>query len=448
MLKEMKTGMGSCKADFVKPIVVEMDQLVKMIKSISARKAVKAPKVKMTDAEKKLKQEKSRATKAAAAAEVETEVNDEEIDIAKQAAKEAKDEAKAVIKAEKLAAKVILDEAKAAAKDEAKQAKEDAKAEAKQAKAEAKQAKEDAKATAKEDAAEAKTVAKQATDLAKWKADDAKAEKLAAKVISDEAKAVAKQAKADAKVAAIATDAISLIADAVTAEPKIARIPFPLPWNGEVVDTNCCGLRVNRGLYTQCKNLPVDATADTKLCSICTKDFNGTSTKYGTVTDRLAHDAVVPTTPYAELGNPKNVAKSFGDVLAKLGHEVEDVKATLAQTGIVLADSHYELTKKGRGRPSKTDVTAADHANMIEIEGHDLISKMIESANAADGVVEEEVDEEELVSDLTAANAMTGVTEVAWGGADTDGNQLLVDKSGTKYDVSTQEAIVFSDEVV
>ena len=412
-IKEYKKFMSGCKASHIKPLVAEFDQLVKLVKGISTRKAPKAPKAKMTDEEKKLKQEKALAKKAAKQAKKNSESgSDGETDTSAKEAKLAEKQAIKQAKLEAKQAKLAEKQAKLEAKEADKQAKE-AKLAEKQAKLEAKEAEKQAKLAEKQAKIDAKEAAKQA--------------KL-------EAKEAAKQAKKDEKAAAAA---INLIADAAInpSEPKIARIPFPLPWDGVIVADNCRGLRVNRGLYTQCKNIPIDLTTDTKLCSICTKDFNGTTTKYGTVADRVAHDENAPMTAYAEPGNPKNTAKTFGDVVTKLGHEIADVKATLAESGIVLDEAHYAVTPKNRGRPSKNSVSAADHANMIEVEGHDLISKMIDSANA------------ELVADLSPSTVDR--VEVNWGGVDVAGNQLLVDDSGSVYVANTQNAgIEISDEIV
>ena len=82
-------------------------------------------------------------------------------------------------------------------------------------------------------------------------------------------------------------DAWSKVVEDWLSVPPVARKVL-LPWCGEVNSTNCMGIRVNHGLYTQCAGK--QELGD--YCKTCAKSAssNGGEPKYGRVTDRSKED--------------------------------------------------------------------------------------------------------------------------------------------------------------
>ena len=73
------------------------------------------------------------------------------------------------------------------------------------------------------------------------------------------------------------------IKEAFTKSQKILK--SKLPWCGVVHEHCCAGLKVNKGLYTQC---PKKSVKDSRFCAVCEKRH----TEYGTVDDRMSVSAM------------------------------------------------------------------------------------------------------------------------------------------------------------
>ena len=126
---------------------------------------------------------------------------------------------------------------------------------------------------------------------------------------------------------------------------KYVKPQHALPWTGVVVNTWCKGLRPNGGMLSQC----IMAPKSDGFCATCFKQFKSDGkTKCGTVDDRLAADAAGKDYKNPETGK---TAVSFGVFIAKQKIKREDAVAEAAKFGIEIAESHFEVPQKRKGRP-------------------------------------------------------------------------------------------------
>jgi hypothetical protein len=110
----------------------------------------------------------------------------------------------------------------------------------------------------------------------------------------------------------------------------------PLPWSGKVRSSDCQGLRMNHGLFTQCGN--PKKIGD--YCTTCTKssESNGGTPVHGTVSQRL------DSTPgnYSVIVNGKvRVETPYKEVIAKLKFSEEHVRAVAYAAGITLPEDTF-----------------------------------------------------------------------------------------------------------
>ncbi len=131
--------------------------------------------------------------------------------------------------------------------------------------------------------------------------------------------------------------------------PKKVKPSIPLPFCGKVVEDNCCGIRRNHSLFTQCTNTK---TSDSDYCKTCNAQATSNSTtkpKLGDIRDRLV-DGWEPT------GGAKLV--SYGNVMEKLGISKDEANNIARQFDMEIQESQFEIVKGKRGRPKK-DTTAS-----------------------------------------------------------------------------------------
>jgi flagellar biosynthesis GTPase FlhF len=180
---------------------------------------------------------------------------------------------------------------------------------------------------------------------------------------------------------------------------SINKPSFPLPYNGEMNEECCLGLRQNNGLYTQCTGA---RRKDGDFCNICAGQMqkNGTEVpEYGTINMRKA----VGIFEYVDPKGRKPVA--YAKVMKKYKLTEEQVIEEARKHNMTINPGHFvvpEVSKRGRpkttekepkekgtrGRPKKSKT-------VVEIAGEsdDLFATLV--ANANEEVSEENEHEEE-----------------------------------------------------
>lgn len=121
---------------------------------------------------------------------------------------------------------------------------------------------------------------------------------------------------------------------------------FPLPYNGEMKESCCHGLKQNHGLYTQCQQL---LKGDAKYCKGCNtqaeKNENG-EPDYGSIETRMA----VGIFEYVDPKGKKPTA--YTKIMKKYKVTEEQVVAEAAKFGVTIDAGHFEVSAESkRGRP-------------------------------------------------------------------------------------------------
>ena len=173
-------------------------------------------------------------------------------------------------------------------------------------------------------------------------------------------------------------------------KPKVVKASFPLPYNGEMNDSCCFGLRLCEGLYTQCR---VARKGDASFCKVCEEVAllnNGVPT-YGTIQERKAcYDSNV------EFKDPKGKSPAaYSRVMRKHKLTEAQVVEEAGKLNIVINPVHFTVVdgETKRGRP-KTAKAAAEpkgpkgrpkkSKKVLEIDGgeDDLFATLMAEANA------------------------------------------------------------------
>ena len=227
---------------------------------------------------------------------------------------------------------------------------------------------------------------------------------------------------------------------------------IPMPFTGVMCSSNCNGIRLNHGLYTQCTNEHSVSKNGYDLCKTCVKqtekNSNGKPT-YGYIQDRI------------ELGDdfkdPKGKCPvSYGNIMEKLNISRKDVKEEAERLGLKLSEKIFEVKKSQRGRPKKsTDVvdTASESSEQekrprgrpkkekktVTEDSSDILKNLITEdlpeSNSNKVEEEEEPKEEEKEPDDSDEEELA-VTEFTH-----KGKKYLKAGDNTLYDVNTHEEI-------
>jgi len=192
-----------------------------------------------------------------------------------------------------------------------------------------------------------------------------------------------------------------------TEKVRIMKARFPLPFNGELNDSLCYGLRQNNGLYTQCQISRKDGKSFCKTCQMLADGNSDGKPDYGTIQDRVACGI-------SEFVDPKGrkptaytrIMKKYKITEEDVIEEAKKFNMTIAAEHFVVADevkrgrpkaekkAKKESEKQAKGRPKKSK-------KVIEIEGDedDLFASLL--ANVS--LEEEEVVIPEVVVAAPAA---------------------------------------------
>jgi hypothetical protein len=117
-----------------------------------------------------------------------------------------------------------------------------------------------------------------------------------------------------------------------------------LPYNGEMKEDCCFGLKDNWGLYTQCKNPKKNG----KFCKVCQNqaDKNNGIPTYGTIEDRIKVDIM----DYKDPRGKSPIA--YSKIMEKFDYTREQVEKEASSQNIKIDERHFMQTDSGkRGRP-------------------------------------------------------------------------------------------------
>ena len=172
---------------------------------------------------------------------------------------------------------------------------------------------------------------------------------------------------------------------------KVVRAAFPLPYNGEMNESCCFGLRLCEGLYTQCR---VQRKGDSSFCKVCEEVAllnNGVPT-YGTIQERKAcYDSNV------EFKDPKGKSPvAYSRVMRKHKLTEAQVVEEAGKLNIVINSVHFTAveTETKRGRPKAANKAPKEpkgakgrpkkSKKVLEIDGgeDDLFATLMAEANA------------------------------------------------------------------
>ena len=194
----------------------------------------------------------------------------------------------------------------------------------------------------------------------------------------------------EVKVTGRRVGAKKLLSDSV----KVLKSRFALPFSNTIRADCCTGVKLNRGLYSQCENAP---TKDGEFCTGCfnqsAKNASG-EPDCGVIGKRLADGSA--------WRDPKgNAPVSYQKVMKKLKLTEEQVLAEVARLGVAFnAEEHFAIiaakdTKRGRPKKASDDsssVGADDSkkrgrpkkaAKVVEVVSEDLFATLVENAKMA-----------------------------------------------------------------
>ena len=193
------------------------------------------------------------------------------------------------------------------------------------------------------------------------------------------------------------------------AKKTVAKPSICLPFCGIALDGMCEGIKLNRGLYTQCMMMPA---GEGKFCTTCARqcasNANGLP-NYGTIAERIEKGA-------SWTDGKGKAPVNYGNVMLKLNITKEEAVAEAAKFGMVIPEEQFEVVKAKKGRPAKAkkekDPNAAPKKRgrpkktkkvVTGGAGDDLIANLVAQAQASqpedDEASVESVDEESVAEE-------------------------------------------------
>ena len=177
----------------------------------------------------------------------------------------------------------------------------------------------------------------------------------------------------------------------------VAKPSICLPFCGVAVDGMCQGIKLNRGLYTQCMMMPA---GEGQFCTTCARQCASNSNglpNYGTIAQRV------------ELGASWTDGKgkapvNYGNVMLKLNITKEAAVAEAEKFGMVIPEEQFEVVKAKKGRPAKAKKEKDPNATpkkrgrpkktkkvVTGGAGDDLIANLVAQAQASQPEDDEEI---------------------------------------------------------
>ena len=181
-------------------------------------------------------------------------------------------------------------------------------------------------------------------------------------------------------------------------EKKDHKKVIVLPFNGDIMEGVCHGLKVNHGLHTQCMMKCSDSSSE--YCNQCEKQCGKNSSgkpNNGTIEDRVAGGV-----EYKDVRGRNPVA--YATVMRKLKITREEVEAEVLRLNLVFDVTHFEDVKKvnksddaemKRGRPKRVktmDVVSTEESTQ---DIWDVLMSEVESGSNTGSGPNPDVDEVE-----------------------------------------------------
>ena len=139
-----------------------------------------------------------------------------------------------------------------------------------------------------------------------------------------------------------------------------SKSAFPLPFSGTRDHSLCDALKLNKGLYTQCSDKPLDGQ---HFCSSCFQQVQANPNalpNYGTIHQRLEQ-------PLYDFKDPSgNSPVPYSKIITKLNLSKQQVIDEAAKFGLSIPDEHFDFApapKRGRPASKSTDDNNPDKDN-------------------------------------------------------------------------------------
>ena len=174
-----------------------------------------------------------------------------------------------------------------------------------------------------------------------------------------------------------------------------------LPYNGEMKEDCCFGLKDNWGLYTQCKNPKKNG----KFCKVCQNqaDKNNGIPTYGTIEDRIKVDIM----DYKDPRGKSPIA--YSKIMEKFNYTREQVEKEASSQNIKIDERHFMHTDSGkRGRPKSVSesVPKEETAKPKGVKGRPRKEqKVVEVISSSSGDLFEELIKQSEAKDETKIEA-------------------------------------------
>ena len=168
---------------------------------------------------------------------------------------------------------------------------------------------------------------------------------------------------------------------------------IPLPFCGEISESNCCGIRLNHGLYTQCTNdYSIEHNENgniVNVCKTCYKQIEKNSDNkptYGYIMDRV------------KLGDkfrdPKGKSPvKYGNIMEKLNITREQAEKEAEKYGLTIPEEEFEIKKVQRGRPKKdtvaVDTSGSEDEPIKKSRGRPKKEKKVVSTNVGEDLIKD-----------------------------------------------------------
>ena len=189
-------------------------------------------------------------------------------------------------------------------------------------------------------------------------------------------------------------------------EEKVSKGSCPMPYNGELVESNCHALRKADFLFTQCKSERKDGSMFCAKCEKISEKTDGVP-PYGTIEMRRACDIMEYVAPNGEK------PKAFVKIMRYYKTTREEVEREASRLNVVIDERHFEDTapvpRRGRpplnkekavkgpqGRPKKSK-------KVLEVEEPEDLFHEIRKDNVKEYVLEKLVSDEISVTELDSA---------------------------------------------
>ena len=231
---------------------------------------------------------------------------------------------------------------------------------------------------------------------------------------------------------------------------------IPIPFCGKKLEGCCDGIRLNHGLYTQCKNdSNLECSGKYSLCKTCInqkeKNTNGEPT-YGCIDNRIKLGK--------DFRDPKGKAPiNYGNIMEKLNISRNEAEREAANQNQIIPEEEFEVKKKQRGRPKKSTMAndtsgSEEDTNVNETKtkkcrgrpkkeekavtksGEELIKSMIKESQKEETCAVVSNDSETDVDNNSDEEDELSVEEVK-----IKGKKYLKAADNTLYDIKTHEQI-------